>query len=82
MDARRQRYAERDLDELFDGAQKLIVMRGTRVVTFDLARDPPQPAVLAKAVLGPSGNLRAPTLRMGRTFVVGFGQRGYEELFG
>ena len=82
MDARKQRYAESDLNELFDGAKKLVAMRGKRVVTFDLAHDPPEPAVLAKAVIGPSGNLRAPTLRMGQTIVVGFSQAGYEELFG
>ncbi len=82
MNARKQRYAQGDLDDLLDGAQILIAMRGSRVVTFDLAGDPPEPAVLAKAVLGPSGNLRAPTLRMGQTFVVGFSRRGYEELFG
>jgi len=82
VDARKQRFAESDLEALFDGAKKLIAMRGKRVVTFDLARNPPQPEVLAKAVLGPSGNLRAPTLRMGQTFVVGFAQDGYEELFG
>ncbi len=81
MDARKQRFGSSDLEALFDGAQKLIAMRGKRVVTFDLARNPPSPEVLAKAVLGPSGNLRAPTLRMGRTFVVGFAQAGYEELF-
>ena len=82
MDARLQRYAASDLDALFDGARKLIAMRGGRVVTFDLAGDPPAPAVLAKAVLGPSGNLRAPTLRVGATFVVGFAREVYEELFG
>jgi len=33
-------------------------------------------------VLGPSGNLRAPTLLVGDTVVVGFHEDVYTELFG
>lgn len=33
-------------------------------------------------LLGPTGNLRAPTLEVGRTVVVGFDQELYEEVFG
>lgn len=35
-----------------------------------------------KNVLGPSGNLRAPSLRMGKTWLVGFGEETYEKQFG
>jgi hypothetical protein len=33
-----------------------------------------------KAMLGPTGNLRAPTLRLGRTLVVGFCEPMYREV--
>ncbi|MEZ6006130.1 MAG: ArsC family (seleno)protein, partial [Planctomycetota bacterium] len=34
------------------------------------------------AMLGPSGNLRAPTIRKGKTLIVGFHEELYEEIFG
>ena len=35
-----------------------------------------------RAMLGPTGNLRAPTLRVGGTVLVGFDPEMFEELFG
>ncbi len=35
-----------------------------------------------KKVMGPSGNLRAPTLRIGNKYIVGFNLELYEENFG
>jgi hypothetical protein len=34
-----------------------------------------------KQVMGPSGNLRAPTFQIGQEFVIGFHQEMYEEKF-
>ena len=39
-------------------------------------------ATILKDVIGPSGNLRAPTWRIGNEFVVGFNPELYEEVFG
>ena len=39
-------------------------------------------ATILKDVIGPSGNLRAPTWRMGNEFIVGFNPELYEEVFG
>jgi hypothetical protein len=36
---------------------------------------------LKSLVLGPTGNLRAPTLRVGRTLVVGFDADTYRAVF-
>ena len=33
-------------------------------------------------MLGPTGNLRAPTFKAGRTLVIGFDEATYRELFG
>jgi hypothetical protein len=33
-------------------------------------------------MLGPTGNLRAPTLRAGRTLVVGFDEEAYRKVLG
>lgn len=39
-------------------------------------------AEFTKVVIGPSGNLRAPTFRMGKTWFVGFSETAYGEKFG
>ena len=36
---------------------------------------------ILKDVIGPSGNLRAPTWRIGNEFIVGFNTELYEEFF-
>lgn len=82
IDARKVKFQKSDLKGLFEGATKIIACRGKKATVFDMKQDPPSPADLAKAVLGPSGGLRAPALRMGKTWVVGFGEPGWEEAFG
>ena len=56
--------------------------KGKKVVYFDLKKDKPGDEELAKVLLGPTGNLRAPTLRKGKTLVVGFNEETYEKVFG
>ena len=80
MDARKQRFGPDELEELFEGATRLVAMKGKKVETFGLGGSP-EPALL-KAVLGPSGNLRAPAIRKGKTWYVGFNPEGFEEAFG
>ena len=36
---------------------------------------------IVAAMLGPTGNLRAPTIRVGKTVVVGFADEVYQEIF-
>ena len=51
--------------------------KGAKVVHVDLGRDAPSDADLARLVIGPSGNLRAPTIRRGKVLVVGFHPDAY-----
>ena len=60
---------------------KVIVAKGKRLTTFDLKRDPPDMEMLLKAMLGPTGNLRAPTVRKGTTLLVGFNEETYRDAF-
>ncbi|HAY78993.1 MAG TPA: hypothetical protein DCY79_04230 [Planctomycetaceae bacterium] len=62
-------------------ANKLHVAKGKKVTTIDLKKTSPDEAELQKLVLGPTGNLRAPTLRKGKTLAVGFNQEMFEALF-
>jgi hypothetical protein len=61
---------------------RVVVARGKKVVTFDMKKDPPDDDTLAAHLLGPTGNLRAPTLRKGRTLLVGFSDEAYRQVLG
>jgi len=60
----------------------VVVARGKKAVTFNMKKDPPDDDTLAAHLLGPTGNLRAPTIRYGKTLLVGFGDAAYAEVFG
>jgi hypothetical protein len=61
-------------------ASRVIVAKGKKVTEFTpggrAAKD------VVDAMLGPTGNLRAPTIRKGKTVVVGFDADVFEQLFG
>ena len=65
----------KDVDELY-------AAKGKRLVHVDLKRGKPPRAELLGLLLGPTGNLRAPTLRKGRTLIVGFDDATYTRLLG
>ena len=56
--------------------------KGKKVIHLDLKRDKPDRATLEGVLIGPSGNLRAPTLRRGRTLLVGFDEATYARVLG
>lgn len=58
---------------------KVIVSKGAKVELFDMKGDAPEDADLLSAMLGPTGNLRAPTIRRGQTLLVGFNEEVYNK---
>jgi len=56
-------------------ASVLIVAKGKNRSEFKTAGSAPKDAV--DAMLGPTGNLRAPTLRVGKKILVGFSEETY-----
>lgn len=63
---------------MLKGIGKLVAARGKKVVEFDLKKEIPQFDELEKVMIGPSGNLRAPAIKIGKTMLVGFHQEMYE----
>ena len=55
------------------------IARGKKLVTLDM-KEAPDDDALADYLLGPTGNLRAPTIRKGKTLYVGFSEEAYQEL--
>ena len=74
------KLAADDARELLGAAKQLIAAKGKKVSRFKGAEIASEEAV--GAMLGPTGNLRAPTLRVGKTLLVGFDPDSYEEVFG
>ncbi len=66
---------------LLKGADRLYAAKGKKVVHVDLKKkDKPDLDEVVALMLGPTGNLRAPTLRKGKTLIVGFDETTYKEL--
>ena len=82
MDAKKTRLGRKDALQLARAAAKVRVAKGKKVLTFDMKSDPPDDDTLAAALLGPTGKLRAPTIRRGSTLLVGFNEDEYATLFG
>jgi arsenate reductase-like glutaredoxin family protein len=64
-----------DARKLAAQVRKVIVAKGKKVSEFEVDGKPS--AATVDAMLGPTGNLRAPTLRAGRTLLVGFDEDRY-----
>ena len=74
--ARKEKMEAGAVWELMGGAERIVVAKGRRVETFVPTEDT-QEAIL-KVVLGRSGSLRAPTVRSGNVFLVGYNTALYE----
>ena len=80
-DARKIALVEVDALKLVNQTNDLYVTRGTRVIHIDLKSERPDDDTLLGLLIGPSGKLRAPTIKLGKTLVVGFDQAMYEQVF-
>lgn len=82
MNARKQAFQGADALTLLENVNKLHVAKGKRVTVVDLKKERPTDDELIKLMVGPTGNLRAPTLRIGKNLIVGFHQGIYDGLLG
>lgn len=69
-----------DAVALLEGASAVHVAKGRKIQAFSGDDRLSDDAV--GALLGSTGNLRAPTLRVGDTLLVGFNEAVYAEVFG
>ena len=59
---------------LLDGVDEMLVAKGKNIQRYDLGRERPDDDGLRGLMLGRSGKLRAPAIRQGSRFVVGYNQ--------
>jgi hypothetical protein len=78
--ANKEKLGAEDALALARAASVVIVARGKKTLRFEMKREPPDDDELLSVMLGRSGTLRAPTLRRGKTLVVGYSGASYESL--
>jgi hypothetical protein len=61
-------------------SSKVYVAKGKKLDVFDMKSA--TLSEVAEKMLGPTGNLRAPTMRVGKTTVVGFSDDAFETVLG
>ena len=67
-----------DARTLASAASNVVIAKGKKVATFAIKGAPSDDVV--DAMLGPTGNLRAPTMRVGKTVLVGFNEEQYHNV--
>ena len=80
--AKKEPLGEKEALVLAQNVEEIYATKGKTVVHLDMKRDRPDAATLRRLLLGPSGNLRAPTLRKGKMLIVGFDEETYRRVFG
>lgn len=68
--------------EMAAQASELYAAKGKKIVHLKLRGEEHSDDEIAKLMLGPTGNLRAPTFKIGKKLLVGFNPELYEELIG
>jgi len=74
------KLGRKDAAEIAKKASAVFVAKGAKVSEFKPAGKADKQ--LLDAMLGPTGNLRAPTIRRGKTVLVGFNQELFSEKLG
>ncbi|MBT4205843.1 MAG: hypothetical protein HOK64_05305 [Proteobacteria bacterium] len=72
------KLARADAKLLAKSAQKITVAKGKKLLSFDGGNKVTKE--LIDSMLGPTGNLRAPTIVFGKQVVVGFNEECYMEI--
>jgi len=77
QDARKQTITRKEALAFARQFDEIFASKGKQVVQVNLKAERLDDAALAGLVLGPTGNLRAPAMRVGRTLIVGFDEATY-----
>jgi arsenate reductase-like glutaredoxin family protein len=66
--------------QLLEQVDTLIAAKGKTLTSFDIRVDQPSQQVLLEHLLGPTGNMRSPTVLVGKTLLVGFQAETYDKI--
>lgn len=80
VDAKKKRFTRKEALDLARKADELYAAKGKKVVHLNLKKDKLSDDDLAALIIGPSGNLRAPSFFVGKTLIVGFDESTYKQV--
>ncbi len=80
VDAKKNKIGRSEALKMAEKADEIYSLKGKKIVRLDLKRAKADDDEIAALMIGPTGNLRAPTWRKGKTIVVGFNEETYIEL--
>jgi hypothetical protein len=77
VDAKKTRIDEDAAWAMLKQAKSIAIAKGKKFHKFEAVAD--EKEAILKQAMGPSGNLRAPTYRVGADYVIGFNADLYQE---
>jgi len=77
VDARKVRFDAQEAWCLLENAPEIVTAKGKKINHLKPGED--EKDLVLKNVMGPSGNLRAPTYRYNQKYVIGFNEELYKE---
>lgn len=80
VDAKKTKIDRSEALKMAEKADEIYSLKGKKVIRLDLKKAKADDDEIASLMIGPTGNLRAPTWRKGKTIVVGFNEDTYVEL--
>jgi len=72
IDTKKEKIGQEGAVEMARAATDVWAAKGKKMVHYNLKKDEPTDEDLIKVMIGPSGNLRAPTFRKGKKVFIGF----------
>jgi arsenate reductase-like glutaredoxin family protein len=81
VNATKTHLALEEAKELLKGVEEIVSSKGAKVERLFM-KDKPSDSQLDRALIGPTGRLRAPTARIGKRLLVGFNEATYRETLG
>lgn len=79
-DARKIKKTQEELIKLGHKHKRIISIKGKKPIDIDVKKEDITPAALLGLLVGPSGNLRAPTISVGPVLVIGFEPEIYADI--
>lgn len=80
VDAKKTRIGPDEAIAMARKFDEIYASKGTKLVHLNLKKDDVSDQELEKLIIGPSGNLRAPTLQVGKTLLIGFNEESYSKV--
>jgi len=76
------KYGPAEALALLKGIEIIVAAKGAKIQRLNLKADKPDEDAILALLIGPTGKLRAPTAKVGRTLLVGFHADAYAEVLG